>query len=98
MTAVMDFDWSELVFDLKRAGLDHHAISRALGGRITEGMIRQYMGGTSAPTHWRGELLISLWVRKTGKCREDAPRQPIAMRHTVARSMAAQINDGDIHA
>ena len=79
--AVMDLDWSEMVFDLKRAGMAQHEICRALGGRITEGMIRQYMVGAQ-PQHWRGEMLIALWSERTGKDRSQAPTRPPHIAHT----------------
>ncbi|WP_147400285.1 hypothetical protein [Achromobacter sp. K91] len=79
----MDFDWSEIVFDLKRSGMDQSRICAALNRRLTESMIRQYMAGTSAPSHWRGELLLNLWCERTGHAREEAPTRPAHLTHAV---------------
>ena len=82
---VTDLDWSTMVFDLKRAGMAQHQICRALGGRITEAALRQYMAGTTAPSHWRGEMLLALWVEKTGRARADAPTRLAPITHAAAR-------------
>lgn len=71
---LVDFDWSEIIFDLRRAGLGQSEIARQLGV-ASEGMIRQYLAGSS-PTHWRGELLLGLWESRTGLDRSEAPRRP----------------------
>lgn len=82
---VTDLDWSTMVFDLKRCGMAQHEICRALHGRITEAALRQYMAGTTAPSHWRGELLLALWQDKTGRPRADAPTRLAPVTHAAAR-------------
>lgn len=82
--AVMDLDWSEIVFDLKRAGMAHREICEALGPAASESMIRQYLAGAT-PTHWRGELLLDLWESKTGRGRVSAPRKPAELRRVAER-------------
>ncbi|CAM4092699.1 Phage protein [Bordetella tumbae] len=82
--AVMDLDWSEIVFDLKRAGMAHREICEALGPAASESMIRQYLAGAT-PTHWRGELLLDLWEAKTGRERPSAPRKPAELRRVAER-------------
>lgn len=84
MTQLRDFDWSEIVFDLKRAGMSHGGICAALGNAVSESGIRSYMAGGQL-AHWRGELLLELWMAKTGKCREEAPTRAAPYRHVGAR-------------
>lgn len=79
---IVDHDWSEIIFDLKRMGMSHSDICSSMGRRVTESMIRQYMAGAQ-PMHWRGELLIELWRKKTGRPREDAPKRPAPLTHIV---------------
>lgn len=67
-----DYDWTEIVFDLKRLGMDHVQIVGALNGCVTERALRRYMEG-SQPTHWRGEMLLTLWAERMGKPRDEAP-------------------------
>lgn len=74
-----DFDWCEIVFDLKRLGMDHVQIVGALNGCISEPALRKYMAG-SQPSHWRGEMLLTLWSARTGKSREQAPVRPAPVR------------------
>lgn len=75
-----DYDWSEIVFDLKRLGMDHVEIVGALNGCISEAALRKYMEG-SQPGHWRGEMLLTLWSKRTGKTREQAPTRPAPLRY-----------------
>lgn len=75
-----DFDWSELIFDLKRTGMDHGEICGALNGCVSESALRTYIAGAQ-PGHWRGEMLLMLWSTKTGKRREQAPTRPAPLRH-----------------
>lgn len=74
-----DFDWSEIVFDLKRLGMDHNEIVCALNGCVSEAALRKYMAGAH-PGHWRGEMLLNLWSVRTGKTREQAPTRPAPLR------------------
>jgi hypothetical protein len=74
-----DFAWDEIVFDLKRLGMDHVQIVGALNGCVTERALRKYMAG-SQPSHWRGEMLLTLWVVRTGKTREQAPVRAAPVR------------------
>jgi len=67
-----EIDWSEVVLDLRRAGLSQNDIARATGGASGEAAIRSYLAGAS-PVHWRGEVLLEVWMRKTGKSRDDVP-------------------------
>jgi len=79
-----DFDWPEIVLDLRRAGMGQHEIARALGPAAGESMVRQYLAGAT-PAHWRGELLLTLWESRTGRKRGDAPRRPAEARRIAER-------------
>jgi len=67
-----EIDWSEVVLDLRRAGMSQNDIARATHGASGEAAIRSYLAGTS-PVHWRGEVLLDVWTRITGKPRGDVP-------------------------
>lgn len=76
---LIDFDWSEIILDLRRSGMGQTDVARAIGGVVGEAMIRQYLAGAT-PIHWRGELLLKLWEQQTGKARSSAPTRPAEMR------------------
>jgi len=71
-SGVLEIDWSEIVLDLRRAGMSQNDIARATHGASGEAAIRSYLAGAS-PVHWRGEVLLNVWMRKTGKSRGDLP-------------------------
>lgn len=81
---LMDFDWPEIILDLRRSGMGQHEIAKEMGPAAGESMVRQYLGG-STPTHWRGELLLALWERRTGRERSTAPRRPAELRRVTER-------------
>lgn len=85
---LVDFDWSEIIFDLRRAGVGQVEIARQLGS-IDEKMVRKYMSGSS-PSHWRGELLLGLWEKHTGLDRQSAPRCPAALPRSTAPTRKRQ--------
>lgn len=70
-----EFDWTEIILDLRRSGMRQHEIVREIGRAAGEASIRQYLAGAT-PVHWRGEILLNLWSEKTGKVRRDAPTRP----------------------
>lgn len=84
MTQLRDFDWSEIVFDLKRCRMSHGEICAALGNAVSESGIRSYMAGGQM-AHWRGEMLLGLWMARTGKTRDQAPTRAAPYRHVGAR-------------
>lgn len=79
-----DFDWPEIILDLRRCGMGQHEIARSMGQAVGESMVRQYLAGAS-PAHWRGEILLSLWEERTGRDRAGAPRRPAETRRIVDR-------------
>ncbi|QTP33503.1 hypothetical protein NFI99_26245 [Burkholderia glumae] len=74
------FDWREILFDLRRLGMMPTAVSGALGGAVSERALRDYAEETREPSHVRGELILALWEKQTGKARADAPRRPVLLR------------------
>jgi len=72
MSRLVEIDWSEIVLDLRRAGMTQNDIARATNGASGEAAIRSYLAGAS-PVHWRGETLLAVWMQQTGKLRTDAP-------------------------
>ncbi|SMG01059.1 hypothetical protein [Burkholderia singularis] len=76
----IEFDWREILFDLRRLGLMPTQVSRELRGAISERQLRDYAEQVSAPSHWRGELILDLWCRRTGRARGDAPRRASMLR------------------
>ncbi|WP_454676661.1 hypothetical protein [Achromobacter marplatensis] len=79
-----DFDWPEIILDLRRCGMGQHEIARNMGQAVGESMVRQYLAGAS-PAHWRGEILLTLWEERTGRDRDAAPRRPAEMRRISER-------------
>lgn len=67
-------DWSEVFEDFRRANLRDAAVVRALDHNISPSAVRNYRNGVDEPTFRRGELILSLWCRVTGKCFADVPR------------------------
>lgn len=82
---LVDFDWSEIIFDLRRAGVGQVEIARQLGV-VGESSVRKYMAGSS-PSHWRGERLLDLWESRTGRDRTEAPRKPAEIHRATQRRM-----------
>ena len=78
----IDYDWREIMFDLKRLGMTGQDIAREAGGAMTEQSVRLYMTGSS-PLHWRGEVILQLWEKKMGKPRCEAPVAPAQIRNNV---------------
>jgi len=72
MSRLREIDWTEIVLDLRRAGMTQHDIARATHGASGEAAIRSYLAGAS-PVHWRGEMLLAVWMQQTGKPRSNAP-------------------------
>lgn len=81
---MLDFDWPEIILDLRRAGMGQHEIAREMGHAVGEAMVRQYLAGAT-PAHWRGEILLELWERRTGRTRAGAPRRPAEIRRIAER-------------
>lgn len=81
---MLDFDWAEIILDLRRSGMGQHEIAREMGHAVGEAMVRQYLAGAT-PAHWRGEMLLALWEIRTGRARNDAPRRPAEIRRIAER-------------
>lgn len=82
MTQFTDYDWSEIVAKLRALGMTTTDIMRESRSAVAESMIRQYQAGAT-PSHWRGELLLDIWERKTGLDRCVAPRRPADLRRVA---------------
>jgi len=66
------FSWGDMLDELLAAGVTTPEIGKAMGFCLTLRMLSAYRTG-SQPAHWRGEGLIELWCKITGKQREQAP-------------------------
>ena len=73
-------DWSAMLNELSDLGVGSRRISEAMGGEVTDRMLRVYRNGVQ-PTHWRGEALLALWCEMTGKNRETAPQCQVIRGH-----------------
>lgn len=89
-------DWTEVFEDFRRVNLRDAAIVRALG--VSPSAVRNYRNGIDEPSFRRGEAILLLWCRVTGKPVSDAPRTEyiasaasVSTRKPVAR---AAIQDG----
>ena len=90
---LIEFDWTEIILDLRRAGMRQHEIAKAAGKAAGEAAIRSYLAGAT-PVHWRGEILLDLWCERTGKPRDAAPTRPA--RPYVAAPRRKQRRGGDV--
>jgi len=88
---LIEYDWTEIVLDLRRAGMAQHDIARATQGASGEAAIRSYLAGAS-PVHWRGEILLTLWMKITGRSRENAPMRVAKPYHGVSDRKTARHN------
>lgn len=74
MVKINRIDWREVLFDLQRAGMKITEIAHALGkDEISERLLRYYREESGLPNCDRAELIITLWMQRTGKSREQAP-------------------------
>ncbi|PVX84338.1 hypothetical protein [Paraburkholderia unamae] len=78
--AAMQINWREIIFDLKRIPMSNQDIVDSIDGYISERQLRDYAEEISSPGHFRGELLVVLWMRRMGRAREQAPLRPVALR------------------
>jgi len=60
--------------------MSQNDIARATKGASGEAAIRSYLAGAS-PVHWRGEMLLSVWMQTTGKTREQTPMRIASHYH-----------------
>lgn len=77
---LQQIDWSVIIKELREVPMQRVEIAKAVDGFISEAQIRAYAEENASPGHFRGELLLDLWMRKTGKRREDAPMRPAYLR------------------
>lgn len=73
-------DWFRLLWDLAQRGCGLAEISRRTG--IAHGTLRGYLDG-GHPNHWRGELLIALWIETTGMGRPAVPMADVVLAPRV---------------
>lgn len=73
-----------MILDLRRLSMTFSEIGKAMESVLTERMLKHYAAGAQ-PAHWRGELLIALWIDKTGKKREGLPMCAIIRGHRAVR-------------
>lgn len=64
-------DWFRLLDDLARAGVPVSSV--AMHTRAPRSTILGWKQGAE-PKHRDGELLLDLWIAKTGQSRHEAPR------------------------
>lgn len=80
MKSIAANDWAAMLDELASLGVGSRRISEAMGGDVTDRMLRVYRNGVQ-PTHWRGEALVLLWCQMTGKARETAPQCEVIRGH-----------------
>lgn len=90
-------DWSEVFEDFRRANLRDAAVVRALDFNVSPSAVRNYRNGVDEPTFRRGELILALWCRVTGKSFADVPRTEyiasaasVSSRKSAPRSTIAE--------
>lgn len=82
-------DWAAMILDLRRLSMTFSEIGKAMESVLTERMLKHYAAGAQ-PAHWRGELLIALWINKTGKKREELPMCAVIRGHRAVRKEVEQ--------
>lgn len=75
-------DWAVMIETIEASGLSLKAIGDACGFQITANMLRHYRRGTQ-PLYWRGEAIVVLWMRATGKARELLPTNQVSAPYRV---------------
>lgn len=88
-TPTMAPNWAEMIIDLRRLMMTFYEIGQAMDSVLTERMLKHYAAGAQ-PAHWRGELLIALWINKTNKKREDLPMCAVIRGHRAVRKEVEQ--------
>lgn len=63
-------DWFRILIDLERAGLTQQEVADVTG--IPRSTLKAYKDATE-PSYFNGEVLISCWMRYTGRHRNDVP-------------------------
>ena len=74
--AVLAPDWAQIIEGLRASGYSNGDIGRATQSQLTNRMVSYYAAGVQ-PLHWRGEVMIALWLKATGATREQLPTQQI---------------------
>lgn len=82
-------DWFTLIWGVIKAGHSLADIERRTG--ISSSTLRGYLDG-SQPPHWRGELLIELWLTELDKPRDDLPMTKLSLAPRVVHSIP-QVRD-----
>lgn len=78
------YAWGPMLSELQAAGVGSRRMSEAMGGQITDRMLRAYASGIQ-PMHWRGEVILAMWCEVTGKAREQAPRVEVVIGRRASR-------------
>lgn len=77
-------DWAAMILKIRSTGLTFGEIGEAMNSILTERMLKHYATGAQ-PAHWRGELLITLWCKRTGNAREAVPMCDLIRGHRAMR-------------
>lgn len=94
--AQQTIDWFRLIWDMVQSGINVSKIAVRTG--IPESAIRGYIAGAHPP-HWRGELLISQWMKVTGRTREEARMEVVSLTVRMVQSPKTKnFCGGDKHA
>jgi hypothetical protein len=81
-------DWAVMIETIEASGLTLKQIGDACGFQITANMLRHYRRGTQ-PLYWRGEAIVVLWMRATGKARELLPTNQVSAPYRVPQGARA---------
>lgn len=66
-------DFQRLLLDLQGLGMTGPEIQQASG--LRRGALGAYKSGQSRPSYGKGEALILVWCRRTGRSRDQVPRR-----------------------
>jgi hypothetical protein len=77
-----------MIEDIVETGLNYRQIGDATGTVMTPNMIRHYQLGVQ-PLYWRGEAMVVLWMKATGKERSALPTQEVTAPYRVPQGAKA---------
>lgn len=85
-TKLTTYDWAAMLEHINGSGMSDDQIRRELGGVLTKRMVGKYRGGVQ-PLYYRGNLMLDLWCRVTGKAPDLAPLAEVVRGHRVDRRL-----------
>jgi hypothetical protein len=77
-------DWFRIISDLIYHGLPMKKVGEKMDVKLTDSLLRSYRAGVQ-PMYPRGDALLKLWCKTTGKQEHEAPQTEWIPPHNVGR-------------